>query len=97
MKYKVGDKVKIKSVEWYRSKARFSGGLCPINDINFVSGMAKYLGQTCVIQRVDGRRYSLEGIPYHWADYMLEDPIVEDVESEEIAKPSSDDPYSWLF
>lgn len=97
MKYKVGDTVKIKSEEWYRSNADSFGDIRPLNDVYFVSEMSQFLGQTHVVAEVKDRSYRLKDIPWHWADYMLEDPIIEDVEFEEIVKPSSDDPYNWLF
>lgn len=97
MKYKVGDSVKIKSEEWYRRNASPNGYIWPNGDIEFIPSMAKYLGQTCIIREVNTRSYCLENVPHFWTDYMLEDPIIEDVEFEEVAKPSSDDPYNWLF
>lgn len=101
MKYKVGDTVKIKSKEWYRSKANSFGRIEDESCVCFVRGMAKYTGQTCVISEVHDHSYTLRDMLYRWADYMFEDSIIEDIEFEEIAeeeiRPSSDDSYSWLF
>ena len=43
MKYKVGDKVKIKSLEWYNRKALDYG--FTINDILFYHEMSEYCGR----------------------------------------------------
>lgn len=55
MKYKVGDKVRIKSLDWYKINADVNGhvGL-------FVNSMSNYCGKTAVITDIINARYILD-------------------------------------
>ena len=65
MNYKVGDKVKIKSREWYKAnKDKYGTVYC--GDVLFIESMSKYCGKVLTIDRV---------FNFNTATYeMLEDP-----------------------
>lgn len=78
MKYNVGDKVRIKSLDWYHhNKDGAFGGVC-IGDKKpkFIYAMSKYCGMVLTIDdhtEYDGEYYMVEdnGV-YVWADEMFE-------------------------
>ena len=74
MKYKIGDKVKIKSLEWYNQNKNSSGGIDCFYQ-NFVKGMSMYCGDTATITYVSLYRYTLDIDEGYWAwdDLMFED------------------------
>lgn len=77
MKYKVGDKVRIKSLDWYTSNKNKFGkvwteSLDGESPICFDSDMIQYCGMETVIFSVERENYVLKGIPYAWTDEMLE-------------------------
>lgn len=79
MKYKVGDKVKIKT--WEQMKSEF--GLDYDGDIDsplcFTRGMAEFCGEIHVISEAEEGEYRLNGCEgWSFADYMIEG-LVEDV------------------
>ena len=73
MKYKVGDKVKIKSLEWYNRKALDYG--FTINDILFDHKMSEYCGRLAVIEKLGAAYYKIDidNGEWFWYDWMLED------------------------
>lgn len=100
MKHKIGDVVKIKSREWWASLPKNAyGNYESPGGLLFNKDMVPYLGRTYTIERLTvSGYYKLSGIGWSWADWMFEEPTVEDVEFEEIPNvSSSDDPYNWLF
>ena len=77
MKYKAGDKVRIKSLDWYTSNKNKLGevwteSLDGESQICFDSDMIPYCGMETVIFSVERENYALKGIPYAWTDEMLE-------------------------
>ena len=76
MKYKVGDKVKIKSLSWYNSKKENEYGFF-VNSVLFDKGMSDYCSKTAVITKVNENRlyYKIDidrGL-WFWYDWMVED------------------------
>lgn len=93
MKHKIGDKVKIKSLDWYNTEKDL--------DIryNFTSEMAKYCGKESIITQVYRNAYCIEidNEEHYWEDSVFEDtlpisykmPVVID----NVNHPSH---YTWL-
>lgn len=77
MKYKVGDKVRIQSKEWYESHKNKFGKIWTVclsgeGTICFDQDNAKYCGKEVTIFSVEPDNYVLRGIPYEWTDEMIE-------------------------
>ena len=73
MKYKVGDKVKVKSLDWYNENNIENG--FEIDDVRFDPDMCKYCGKTAIIT-VESKVYyklSIDSGEWFWYDWMLED------------------------
>ena len=73
MKYKVGDKVRIKSLEWYNENNLENG--FEIDDVRFDPDMCKYCGKNAIIT-VESKVYyklSIDSGEWFWYDWMLED------------------------
>ena len=83
MKYKVGDKVKIKSLDWYNANRDYNGNV-ECGFYYFIEEMTKYCGKILTIGEVYRNEYELqEGENFIWTDEMF-DSIIEnpdDVES----------------
>ena len=77
MKYKEGDRVRIRSKEWYDSNKNKFGkvwtrSLTGDYMICFDHDFVKYCGKVAEIFSVERDNYALKGIPYAWADEMIE-------------------------
>jgi hypothetical protein len=82
MKYKVGDKVKIKSIDWYNENKDKNGIVNLITSskgtFNFIRPMARLCGKVVTIMHVGSNFYDiLEDSDYCWTDEMIEG-LVED-------------------
>ena len=103
MKHKVGDKVKIRSKEWYE-KEKDEDGCVKCNDIYFMNAMSIYCGRHAVIKSVGLDTYDIDsdGGSFLWTDEMLEDTgcSVNECEKEEqghiITLQSPNDPQVLL-
>ena len=74
MKHKVGDKVRIKSLDWYNENAKGDGSInCGF--ANFVSLMKEYCGKTATITKSLKYSYKLDiGDGYWgWTDEMFDE------------------------
>ena len=77
MRYKQGDRVRIRSKEWYESHKNRSGevwtrSLTGDYKICFDHDFVKYCGKVAEIFSVERDNYALKGIPYAWTDEMIE-------------------------
>lgn len=75
MKYKVGDKVRVKSLEWYESMDKDPFGAVGGDDIKFIADMVRYCGKDAIVVGCYANSYELdidEG-DWSWYDWMLED------------------------
>lgn len=74
MKYKVGDKVRIKSLEWYE-KYHDCYGRVGVGSESFVSDMVEYCGKEAIVKRVNETSYKIDidGQYYNWSEGMFED------------------------
>ena len=92
-KLELGQKVTIKSLEWYDSNKNAHTGVLPLSTESFVSDMSKYCGKTATIvdvfQDLDGEsdatmyRIDLDHRDWNWTDEMFEPERVEDVKDPE--------------
>ena len=93
-KLELGQKVTIKSLEWYDSNKNAHTGVLPLSTESFVSDMSEYCGKTATIVDVfkdfDGEgdimyRIDLDNSRgWNWTDEMFEEPErVEDVKDPE--------------
>lgn len=70
-KYKVGDRVIVKSLDWYNENKNSRGSV----DVpcTFVLGMSEYCGKVVTIRYQGGSCYSIEeSWKYSWSDEMFE-------------------------
>lgn len=74
MKYKVGDKVRVKSVEWYNNHKNKNGNINCSVSVFFELNMSKFCGTILTIKNidVDMDAYEVEENSYYWTDEMLE-------------------------
>ena len=88
MKYKVGDKVKIKSLDWYNDNRDYYGNV-ECGFYYFIEEMTKYCGKILTIGDVYRNEYELqEGENFIWTDEMF-DSIIENTDDVE-SKTSSE-------
>ena len=78
MKYKVGDRVKVHTIEWFRtncSKDCFGAFKYEDGDNAFVSSMVEFCGQELTIKQVFMGSYKIfeDCGQWHWEDWMFED------------------------
>jgi hypothetical protein len=73
MKYRVGDKVRIKSLEWY-DIAKNSSGSVQCGQKTFFKRMARFCGDSCIIKEVHDTYYKMENDSFNdeWNDDMIE-------------------------
>ena len=87
MKYKVGDKIRIKSIDWYNENKNERNEIIFENNPHwrFVANQSAYCGQIATITAVGKTSYRLESIPWNWTDEMIEELVAgaNDILSEE--------------
>ena len=96
MKYKVGDKVKIKSLDWYNTnKDKEDGSYVDLihttsSYYNFIEPMTEFCGKIMTIK--DVHTYNLDSCydmveddgEFYWTDNMIEGLLIEDTSSESV-------------
>lgn len=97
MKYKTGDKVRIKSLDWYNRNKTENGIIRNNDDPWFVPPMAKYLGCEAIVHRKCEDSYQLiingEFLYCYFCDYMLEDSTEESIK--EPIEQVTEEPCEW--
>ena len=74
-KHKAGDKVRVKSLEWYNSNKNEDGEIT-MNRITFIKEMSKYCGEEFEIRYVSPNGIChLKGINWFWSDWMFEEEL----------------------
>ena len=95
LKFKVGDRVRVKSLEWYINNKNEKGDVDTDgnNGVLFTEIMSDLCGSILKIIAVEDDHYTMSGIIYYWQDWMLEDkPVTEekqnknDMEKKEMTK-----------
>lgn len=82
-KYNVGDKVRIKSIDWYNEN-KDEDGIVELSTHIFTPGMSQFCGKVVTIEDVfedidDNVVYYIEEIDYDWTDEMIEGFVEEKV------------------
>lgn len=92
MKYNVGDKVKIKSLDWYNANKDAEGSIRIGKQELFLKEMVHLLGGVYTIKHACNNSYKLEGDEENWyvADYMLEDEVRSGIPSESLINAEPD-------
>lgn len=88
MKYKVGDKVRIKSREWYESN-RNKNGEYVVDRLSFTDSMTKFCGKEATItySDEDDGTYQLDIDSFYWFnDEMFEDSTLDNAEKPHISE-----------
>lgn len=94
MKYKAGDKVIIKSLDWYYSNLDRMGNVkCGV--WYFTDVQTSYCGATLEILAVCDDFYMMKNIGHHWTDEMIEG-LADEVEPQE-KMVSLDAVCNWLY
>ena len=84
MKYKVGDKVRIKSIDWYNKNKDKWGVVLLGLDIKFYPNMAKCCGKVLTIKHaLNGAYITEEFDAFNWTDEMIEGLVEEETKSED--------------
>lgn len=83
MKYKVGDKVRIKSIDWYNENKDENGNIDINEDFIFYADRSKYCGKVFTISEVFDNSYFVkeDNGDYYWTDEMIEG-LSEEIERE---------------
>ena len=81
MKYKVGDKVLIKSLDWYNKNKTKHGDIWFDNAV-FTGGQSLYCGCELTIRLVTNDRYYVNENDYYWTDDMIECKIEKETKFE---------------
>ena len=79
MKYKVGDKVRINSLDWYNENKTKHGDVWFDNAV-FTGGQSLYCGCELTICSVIDDRYYVNENDYYWMDEMIEGLVEEEVD-----------------
>ena len=80
MRFKVGDRVRIKSLDWYNENKDLIHGFVNLgNGICFYSHMSNYCGKTMTISEISGCYYRMAKCVYNnWTDEMIEGLVEEE-------------------
>ena len=90
MKYKVGDKVRIKSIDWYNENKDEHGNVDINCDFIFYAGRSKHCGKVFTIDMVFNNCYSVkeDNHEYYWADEMIEGIVEEETKQKDMGEVS---------
>ena len=80
MKYKVGDKVRVKSLDWYNKNSKNSAVVK--NGVSFTDSMLKYCGMTAVVVGIyyDSYDIDIDNKEWYWYDWMFEDDYLNEAD-----------------
>lgn len=108
MRYRVGNRVKIKSIDWY-NKNKDKNGIVELSTHIFTSEMSEFCGKTVTIKDIfvdmdDNVMYYMEEMDFDWTDEMIEglaDELIEKTDDNQqnnlgIKMVSVDEVCNWL-
>lgn len=83
---KVGDRVKVKSLEWYNSNKNKRGEIVK-DDIILVKEMSAYCGKEVEIEKIYSNGIVvLKSNDWYWSDWMFEDELDINTNKQQILK-----------
>lgn len=79
MRFKVGDRVRIKSIDWYNENKDKIGFIC-FDYTNFIPEMSQYCGEILTINQVveEYEHYRVSECAFSWTDEMIEGLVEEE-------------------
>ena len=88
MKYKVGDKVRIKSKGWWDAQPKNERGSVNCGAETFTDAMTCFCGEIVEISNIWGDVYSIKEHGFNWTDEMFDDSYIPEksILSEELIK-----------
>lgn len=90
--YKVGDKLRVKSIDWYNKRKSEVLGIVYDTTPHFLEDMSKYCGQVATITKMicsNVFKISLDGGYYDWSNDMFEGLVEEETTSNIIEETKS--------
>ena len=78
MKFKVGDRVRVKSLDWYNENKNPIGVVWVPEGIAFCNDRAYFCGRIVEIKAVHADSYTVHDTPWAWTDEMFEGLAEED-------------------
>ena len=80
MRFKVGDRVRIKSLDWYNENKDKRGFIC-FDYANFIPEMSRYCGEILTINQVvkEHEQYRMSECGCAWTDEMIEGLVGEEI------------------
>ena len=84
-KFKVGDKVRVKSLEWYNENKNFNGDVYIEENtgVFFAGNMSKLCGEIVQIIQIEADYYyQILGNKMYWQDWMFEDEVITEEKQE---------------
>ena len=73
MKYKVGDKVRVKDLAWYEANKSKDGVNC--DGVFFIKDMSKLCSKIVTIKALNKDSYTIVESEWSWTDNMFEDGV----------------------
>lgn len=86
MKYNIGERIRVKSLDWYNeNKNEFEQIRC--NTAYFQPTMSRFCGSILTIKNINIDTYNVEENTYYWTDDMFEGLAEEGIYDEEFKNP----------
>ena len=76
MRFKVGDRVRINSLDWYNKNKDETGFIC-FNYVNFIPEMSRYCSEILTINKIveEFECYLMSECAFTWTDEMIEELV----------------------
>jgi hypothetical protein len=86
MRFKVSDRVRIKSIDWYNQNKDEDGNIDINHDFTFYADRSRYCGKVFTIVEVFDNCYAVkeDNHEYYWADEMIEGLVEEETTSDKV-------------
>ena len=90
MRFKVGDRVRINSIDWYNANKDEYGNIDINYDFTFYADRSKYCGKIFTITEVFDNCYSVkeDNHEYYWIDEMIEGLVEEETKPKDMGEVS---------